>query len=709
MKHPIIDKILTEWSHRVHNGQPNVKNPMHLIHLRESLEHLNIHKDVIDLMMNKLYEDKQFYARSKKSGKIVPFTNKANWKNKLASGEYEKVSDEEAEQELGKQGEEPEKGGEDTKEQPPKEEPPTTKKVTKIKDNQFDKDKEGTSKEKIPIKDSLNNGSLEGIVQSQDDLQEKRDKGVAGAGGPIASQGESLYVKNINSDFNINEYKEKNREQIDIYKDKIKTKGLSANQKRTIGALGLSEEEGIEYLSTREHHAQEELRRIKEDSDSVFYKKGKKGFNGKDEPYLEWCRAALDGAIETNRVLETDTGLDTSQPHHAVQSEKEIDDDVQSHLDEMVKNSEGEDKEYYKKELVSFKKFREYHDTFVIGKDKNGRTHIVSVSNKKGDDLKDPHNNTTPAKRLAIIKERFGENVAKRVTKTIEEGIERVSDTKQSAVKRSSELIVDDELSKVCETKEMQPYVDKLNNHKGFQEWLKESRYKSDELSTDEKLRLMQDYSRMLLQNDQKPAYEPFGKIATKIGEFTRTKKFRSQYPDIDYDSSSIKECIDIKQDEKEAVSKTHKKVVQEVTEADKELGFPKDGKNGPHTQGYIDSVLDVLHFNTYIDGGDGKMIVQMGINGAQPKHIRGCLKDLSGFDGEIDTPEGRETLKTYLRERCTIDSDSGAVHIEGADGKTQLAEDTWRTAGTSQKVASGFGSDVRKCVSDKLASERKE
>ncbi len=85
------------------------------------------------------------------------------------------------------------------------------------------------------------------------------------------------------------------------------------------------------------------MRRIKEDSDSVFYKKGKKGFNGKDEPYLEWCRAALDGAIETNRVLETDTGLDTSQPHHAVQSEKEIDDDVQSHLDEMVKNSEGED------------------------------------------------------------------------------------------------------------------------------------------------------------------------------------------------------------------------------------------------------------------------------------------------------------------------------------------------------------------------------
>ena len=58
MKHPIIDKILTEWSHRVHDGMPDVKNPMHLIHLRESLEHLKIDEEVIDIMMNKLYEGK---------------------------------------------------------------------------------------------------------------------------------------------------------------------------------------------------------------------------------------------------------------------------------------------------------------------------------------------------------------------------------------------------------------------------------------------------------------------------------------------------------------------------------------------------------------------------------------------------------------------------------------------------------------------------
>tara|TARA_R100000008_G_C3580905_1_gene168448 strand:- start:490 stop:2376 length:1887 start_codon:yes stop_codon:yes gene_type:complete len=56
MKHPIIDKILTEWSYRVHDGMPNPKNPKHLVHLRESLEYLKLDNEVIDLMMNKLYE-----------------------------------------------------------------------------------------------------------------------------------------------------------------------------------------------------------------------------------------------------------------------------------------------------------------------------------------------------------------------------------------------------------------------------------------------------------------------------------------------------------------------------------------------------------------------------------------------------------------------------------------------------------------------------
>ena len=78
MKHPIINKILTEWAYRVDDGMPNVKNPAHLVKLRESLEHLKINEDVVDIMMNKLYElefsDKGDFQKYKSKHKMRPTT-----------------------------------------------------------------------------------------------------------------------------------------------------------------------------------------------------------------------------------------------------------------------------------------------------------------------------------------------------------------------------------------------------------------------------------------------------------------------------------------------------------------------------------------------------------------------------------------------------------------------------------------------------------
>ena len=43
----IIDKILVEWACRVHDGMPNIKNPQHIIELRESMEKLSIPNKII--------------------------------------------------------------------------------------------------------------------------------------------------------------------------------------------------------------------------------------------------------------------------------------------------------------------------------------------------------------------------------------------------------------------------------------------------------------------------------------------------------------------------------------------------------------------------------------------------------------------------------------------------------------------------------------
>ena len=47
----LIDKILTEWAYRVNDGMPNPKNPLHIVQLKESMEYLNLPKDVTNLLI----------------------------------------------------------------------------------------------------------------------------------------------------------------------------------------------------------------------------------------------------------------------------------------------------------------------------------------------------------------------------------------------------------------------------------------------------------------------------------------------------------------------------------------------------------------------------------------------------------------------------------------------------------------------------------
>ena len=110
-------------------------------------------------------------------------------------------------------------------------------------------------------------------------------------------------------------------------------------------------------------------------------------------------------------------------------------------------NLSEEDREYYKKQLKDFKKFREYHDTYIVGQDEKGRTFIISVSNKKSSKLDDPQNNTTPAARFAVMKEDFGEKVAKRVTLSINDGVRKVTTVTEQTRKSSSEVDIDDDFA----------------------------------------------------------------------------------------------------------------------------------------------------------------------------------------------------------------------------------------------------------------------
>ena len=94
---------------------------------------------------------------------------------------------------------------------------------------------------------------------------------------------------------------------------------------------------------------------------------------------VEWREYGLDFMMDYTQEHLRESRMDTSQPHQTIQSTTEIDDEVQSDLERQLKEAKTpEDKKHYESELKSFKKFRTYHHS-----DENGRTFIVSVSNKK--------------------------------------------------------------------------------------------------------------------------------------------------------------------------------------------------------------------------------------------------------------------------------------------------------------------------------------
>ena len=215
----------------------------------------------------------------------------------------------------------------------------------------------------------------------------------------------------------------------------------------------------------------------------------------------------------------------------------------------------------------------------------------------------------------------------------------------------------------------------------------------------------------------------------------------------------------------KAAMDKAHAKIVRGVQDSDasitdtdgKPVFTPKpppngsvtdeNGDNGPATQQYVDSYMEDMHWNRYIDG-DNDGVGDMSINGknVQPKHFRECLAEKSGFDKELSKdleskdPEKREiarkALKEHLRKKLRISAktegsetdrvtkESKEAHISfdsetqatlrgkpqvNDDGtpkmrKVSVGEETYRSKGTgNNSVLGGLGADMQDCIREKM------
>ena len=85
----IIEKILLELYHRVKDGMPNLKNPTHLLELRNTMQKLNKQEDAIDLLFLNLTEGVKPHKDSKLVKDLGASNNISDEQiNDIISGNY---------------------------------------------------------------------------------------------------------------------------------------------------------------------------------------------------------------------------------------------------------------------------------------------------------------------------------------------------------------------------------------------------------------------------------------------------------------------------------------------------------------------------------------------------------------------------------------------------------------------------------------------
>tara|TARA_B100001094_G_scaffold332491_1_gene404811 strand:- start:3147 stop:4949 length:1803 start_codon:yes stop_codon:yes gene_type:complete len=178
----VIEDILVEWAHRVHDGMPNPKNELHIIELRKSLEELNFPNDVIYKLIENIINEEGLSSRERERAKKMNLVH-------LGKGAYGKEGGEPTHQAVD--GKLVAKDGEEESEK-------ETKPPMKIDANPMDKEKkekdiDTTSTEENRTKDHQDTDAALNYSKTQE--QKDKETGTSdfdkGAGTHVSRAGEA--------------------------------------------------------------------------------------------------------------------------------------------------------------------------------------------------------------------------------------------------------------------------------------------------------------------------------------------------------------------------------------------------------------------------------------------------------------------------------------------------------------------------------------
>ncbi len=591
------------------------------------------------------------------------------------------------------------------------------------------------------------------LFSALDDLGEDEkdimlDKVKAGAGGPVASTGETLCTEAqtniIQGRYNPKEIRSSNEYKAELSNVKNVMNGTDKRAKTSLtkelgnicDKMGYYKEDGNpDYELAMAMKAEADLY-IKQNLPEFKKTNVAKTKFKKEEDMVSWMTASFYSSYSLVNNGPADWDKKKGNGRVMKANPRTQGATKQVLLDGLKNAKTPEEKAHYENQLKVYNKFKGYHDTFLVYKNDKGHISVYHISNKKSDELDDPQNNTTPETRLANYQAAAREanlspkaaklvdkaqttamagsadndNIAKSTyTEIPEEDINLIASLSNRLPARGQTDVKDEYYKDLKDDSIIKKYYKKQYGDK-WEAKLKSA--KPNEIigvameiakNTDDISKLSGNFTKFVLKQGQL-AQSIFAKSQSGMNAKQISESFNGIYSPKEIqailNNDTMKMLADKKAQHAAGLEGVHKGFITSLHKADgTKTGH--SGKNGPAIETYVAGTLKALHIDTYVTNYDDSVQIEMGGVGCTPVDVRGCMANLSGFKGDTTTPEGRASLNKYLAENVKVDADSDAVYLMGSDGKTRtyLASDTWRQAGSSKKIATGFGSNLRKCL----------
>ena len=579
------------------------------------------------------------------------------------------------------------------------------------------------------------------------------DKVKAGAGGPVASTGETLCTEAqtniIQGRYNPKEIRSSNEYKAELVNVKNVMNGTDKRAKTSLtkelgnicDKMGYYNKDGNpDYELAMAMKAEADLY-IKQNLPEFKKTNVAKTKFKKEEDMVSWMTASFYSSYSLVNNGPADWDKKKGNGRVMKANPRTQGATKQVLLDGLKNAKTPEEKAHYENQLKVYNKFKGYHDTFLVYKNDKGHISVYHISNKKSDELDDPQNNTTPETRLANYQAAAREanlspKAAKLVDKAQTAAMAGSADNDNIAKSTYTEIPKEDvdlvaslsnRLPARGQTDVKDEYYNDLRDDSIIKKHYKnkygdkwEAKWKSakpNEIigvameiakNTDDISKLSGNFTKFVLKQGQL-AQSIFAKAQSGMNVKQISENFNGIYSPKEIQAilgnDTMKMLADKKAQHAAGLEGVHKGFITSLHKADgTKLGHNK--KNGPAIETYVAGTLKSLHIDTYVTNFDDSVQIEMGGVGCTPADVRGCMANLSGFKGDTTTPEGRAALNKHLAENVKVDADSDAVYLVGDNKqRTYIASDTWRQAGSSKKIATGFGSNLRKCLKGSVGS----